>query len=448
MSHRRYVVCGLSNRGLASFVRPLLGARGGSDSVLGFGAGDEDFSAHGDLVGIVDPDAARVAAFNDSLLPAGHPPVPRFAPDRFDEMVRQTSPDVVIVTAPDHTHVDYIVAALERGIDVVAEKPMVSTAAQAARVLAAEKASSATVLVTHNLRYTQRHRQIKKLIRAGAVGRPTHVTLDYHVDVRHGASYFLRWNRRREYSGGLSVHKSTHHLDLVSWWLDDTPEQVFALGGRNYYGPDSPHRPRDAEGQPYEGAQLRAHDPYYQAQLGSGAFHADAESDRLGLFGLGYAHQYPAGRDLYLYDEEIDIEDTYSALLAYRRGASLAYTIDFSSPWEGYRLVVNGTHGQLETTTGRLPGGEPLPGSSVITHRPLFGPPSTIDVDTVSGGHEGADPLLRHDVFVGPTRESVELGLVASAEEGASAVAAGEAVWRSIAERRPIAPAELLRTAG
>ncbi|WP_166350101.1 Gfo/Idh/MocA family protein [Phytoactinopolyspora limicola] len=429
---------------MTSFVCPLLGVRAGEDTELGFGANHEDYSSHGGLVAVVDPDKERVAQFNAELIPPGHPRVPWYPPDQFGAMIEQDRPDTVIVASPDHTHTDYILAALERGVDVITEKPMVTTAADARRVLAAERASPANVLVTHNLRYVRRHQQIKRLVRDGAVGRPTYVTLEYHVDIRHGASYFLRWNRRRALSGGLSVHKGAHHLDLVSWWLDDVPERVYAVGGRSYYGPDSPHRPRSADGTTYSGRELRARDPYFRAQVGSGAFPDDAATDRVGFLGLTYPHQYPAGREMYLYDDEIDIEDTYSSLLSYSNGASLSYTIDFSSPWEGYRLVINGTHGQLETMSGRLPDGTPLGDSSSIIYRPLFGEPETIEVQTVTGGHGGADPLMRRDIFVEPSAASRELGLAASSLEGAVAVAAGEAIWRSSAEGRVIELRELL----
>src|SRR5690349_16523536 len=106
---KRYVVCGLSNRGLASFVLPLL-------------------EAGETVAGVVDPDQARVAAFNDSVLPDGREPLPWYAPDDFDRMVDDLAPTTVIVTSPDHTHADYIVAALARDLDVISEKPMVTTA--------------------------------------------------------------------------------------------------------------------------------------------------------------------------------------------------------------------------------------------------------------------------------------------------------------------------------
>lgn len=438
-ARRRYALCGLSNRGLASYAWPILGARGGEQAAaLGFGANDEDYSDVAELVAIVDPDADRVADFNTRLLPPGHSPVPWFAPGDFDAMVAATAPEEVIVASPDHTHVDYILAGLRRGLDVITEKPMTSTAADAARVLAAERDSSARVRVGHNFRYPARHQQIKRLILEGAIGRPLSVTLDYHVDVRHGASYFLRWNRYRAQSGGLPLTKSTHHLDLAGWWLDAVPERVFALGGRYFYGPDGAQRPTDRSGRPLPAEEVRAHDPYYQAQLGSGTFPDDATHVRTGMGGLPYNVQYPAGTDLYLYDDAIDIEDAYNALVSYQGGRQLSYTIDFSSPWEGYRITIRGTDGQIDCEHGRLPDGTPLAGQPGITYRPLFGQPRTIDPGAAAGAHDGADPQLRHDLFIGPSVDSTDLGLPATARDGALAVATGEAIWHSIELNQPV----------
>lgn len=436
---RRYALIGLSNRGVASFARPLLGVAGGTETALGYGASADDFSTYGQLVAVLDVDRTRAQAFAETILPPGYPEVRTYTPDQLEELFAATRPDAVIIASPDHTHADYIEAALAHGVEVISEKPMVATATEAARVLAAEQASRATVQVTHNLRYTARHRRIKELLDAGAIGRVLHVALDYRVDVRHGASYFLRWNRTRAASGGLTIHKSTHHLDLIAWWLGQRPSTAYALGGRDYYGADGAHRPSGATT-----AEVRAADPYYRAQLGSGSFPDDASRARQGLFDLPYEVQYPAGADLYLYDQEIDIEDHVSALLTFDGGATAAYAVTFSSPWEGYRATITGTHGVIEVFTGRTPDGEPLPGSGELVLRPMFAPAEEIEVPSAAGGHDGADPLMRRDLFVGPDEESVRLGLRASAVEGAFAVAAGEALWRSIAEQRIVPVPELL----
>ncbi|ACQ78863.1 oxidoreductase domain protein [Beutenbergia cavernae DSM 12333] len=423
-------MCGLSNRGVASFLRPLLGSRGGSESSVGFGANVEDYSGSAELVAVLDADAARIGEFRDTLLPAGYGPVAEYGADDVGRMLDETRPDVLLVTGPDHTHAGHVLAALERGVDVIAEKPMTSTAHDAARVLAAERASTARVRVTHNLRYTPRHRQIRRLIADGAIGRPTHVTLEYHVDTRHGASYFLRWNRTRAASGGLSIHKSCHHLDLINWLIGDLPASVVAHGAQNYFGPRSPHRPAPGDV-----------DPYAAALSASGAL-PGADGVRRGLFDLAYREQYP--QPMSLYDDEIDVEDTYLALVRYGGGAALAYSIDFSSPWEGYTLGISGTHGRIEATYGRERDGQPREGSDHIVHYPLFGSRSRIDVATGAGGHDGADALMRADLFGTPSAESAELGLAASTQQAAYAVAAGEAMWRSASTGAPVDVAALL----
>ncbi|GAB2597575.1 Gfo/Idh/MocA family oxidoreductase [Pseudactinotalea suaedae] len=440
-ARRRYALIGASNRGVASFARPLIGAAGGVDGAHGYGASDDDFSAVGELVAVLDVDRARAEAFVATLVPEGYPPVAVYEPEALEEMLREMRPDAVIVASPDHTHGSYILAALEAGVDVISEKPMVATAAEAATVVAAEAASTATVHVTHNFRYPARHRRIKQMLAEGAIGRPLHVDLAYYVDTRHGASYFLRWNRERAASGGLTIHKSTHHLDLIAWWLGAEPTRVYAVGGRDYYGPRSPHRPAGVG----TAAEVRERDPYHRAQLGSGTFPEATGRARTGLFDLPYEVQYPASREMTLYDDEIDIEDHVASLISYAGGATAAYAVQFSAPWEGYRLTITGTHGSIEAFVGRTPEQEQLPGSGELVLRPLFEAPRPIEVPVATGGHDGADPLMRRDLFVGPDEESTAMGLMADARQGALAVATGEAIWRSAQEGRAIEISELLR---
>lgn len=431
---RRFALCGLSNRGIASFALPLLGLdRDGRP-------GTEDHSSVADLVAVVEPDTVRAAAFEDWLTTHDRPRPARY--DSIETMLTgptATAVDAVIIASPDHTHLAHIRSALAHGLEVVTEKPMVTTTDDARAVLAAEEASTGRVVVTHNFRYPPRHLQLKELLRAGRVGRVVQVLLDYHVDTSHGASYFVRWNRAMAASGGLTLHKSTHHLDLISWLIDDEPVRVAASGGRWFYGPDSPHRPRSADGAPLSGAALREADPYWQTMLRRGAVtDPEAGQPRRGVLDLPYQQQYPADVEFSVYDEEIDSVDTIASVIGYRGGAAASYLVNFSSPWEGFRLTVVGTHGQLEAVSGHVEH-EPLPGSDQITVRPLFGEPEIIPVATGTGGHDGADPLLRHDLFHGPSARSVELGLPADARQGALAVAAGEALWRSAATGETIA---------
>ncbi|MEV0587276.1 Gfo/Idh/MocA family oxidoreductase [Nonomuraea sp. NPDC050310] len=394
----RYALSGLSARGMSVFARPLLG----------------EYAGRGELVAVLDPDRERVRAFDERLA--------WYAPDDFERMVLETAPDVLLVAGPDHTHAGAILTGLRHGLRVVSEKPMVTTAADAGRVLAAS--APGQVRVTHNLRYAPRHRLIRRLLDEGAIGRVLGVELVWNVESLHGASYFQRWNRRAALSGGLAVHKSCHHFDLVGWWLRDTPQQVYAAGSLAYFGAASPHNP----GAALPVAEQRRRCP----------FNARWREEGVELPALR-GRQY-GGQERYLYDAEIDIEDNYAALVRYRGGAHLSYSIQFAAPWEGYRLGVNGTHGRLETSLeyGRQAAGPQPP---VVVH-PMFGERRAYEVPGEHGGHLGADGPMVADLFGdGP-------GDLAPAADAARAVVLGEAVRRSIRTGQAVDVDALLAVAG
>lgn len=424
----RFAVCGLSQRALTMFMEPLSGQ----------GAALGDFSRWGEVVAIVDVDAARIDAFNSRHKAA----IPGYGPDDFDRMVDEVQPDVIAVTGPDSSHATYIVAALRRDIDVLTEKPMTVDSGQANEVIHAEANSKATVRVMHNARYRDPHVAIKRLILEGRVGRITNVELVTNLDTFHGASYFYRWNRRRANSGGLTVTEACHRFDLLNWWLDDIPEEVFGYGSLNFYGPRGAHRPRDAAGQPLSSEDERATCPYNRRWS---APDRDVVSARLhpraGDRGLSYAATYPPERPIYIYDEEIDIEDTYSAVIRYRSGLSVSYSMNASSPWEGYTLAINGTGGRIESTSYAAPGRCPFPAErQTVTYLPMFGQRQVHEVAALptDGGHGDSDLRLMQEIFTGAAPDTEGLGIQADTMAGAYAVAVGEAIWRSAASGRPI----------
>ena len=423
----RYAICGLSRRAVGMFALPLLG---------GPQVGREDYSACGDFVAILDIDRERVEAFNARQ----GTDIPVYGPDDFDRMVSDVAPDVVIVAGPDASHATYIVDALRHDLDVIAEKPMVTDCVQARAVRDAEQASRGSVRVTFNMRYRAPHRALKQMLLDGLVGRVTNVEFTHNLDTYHGASYFYRWNRDRQASGGMSITKSVHDFDLINWLLDDWPEQVFAYGALNYYGPASPYNPSAGQRRRLPVAEQKLRCPYYQRWNGPDAG-APEDDPSLARNSLPTTVQYPADRPLYLYDDDIAIEDTYSAVVRYEHGASMVYSANFSAPWEGYVLGINGTEGRLETVHYSSPGRCPFPvqpGQQIIYY-PLFGERQVHETRAVHGSHGGADPLLRRELFSGRADPTLaHLGLAAGSEAGAYAVAAGEATWRSVEENRPV----------
>lgn len=158
----------------------------------------------------------------------------------FDKALKETKPDLVIVTTVDATHHEFIVKGLKNGCDVITEKPMTTDAEKCQVILDAEKASNKKLLVGFNYRWSPYVTKIKELLAANAVGKITSVDFNWYLNIHHGSSYFRRWHGLVNKGGSLWVHKASHHFDLLNWWIDSDPEEVFAYGALEHYGKNGP----------------------------------------------------------------------------------------------------------------------------------------------------------------------------------------------------------------
>ena len=189
-----------------------------------------------ELVGLCDSNSMRLERARATI----DADVPAFVDA--SEMLAATQPDTVIVATRDDTHADIIVAALEVGVDVVAEKPMATTTEGCRRILDSERRSGRRVDVGFNYRFSPAARKIKELLLSGEIGEITSVDFHWFLDTSHGADYFRRWHAQLAHSGSLFVHKATHHFDLLNWCPGVDPREVFARGELSHYGRRGPFR--------------------------------------------------------------------------------------------------------------------------------------------------------------------------------------------------------------
>ncbi|MET8982193.1 Gfo/Idh/MocA family oxidoreductase [Streptomyces sp. NPDC004539] len=405
-----------------------------------------------ELAGFCDVNSHRVAVHNTWLAEAhpGRAPVPAYAAEDFDEMLRRESVDVVVVCSVDHTHDDYIVRALEAGCDVVTEKPMTTDADKARRVLDAQRRTGREVRVAFNYRYNPVHSAVRELLAEGAIGEVGSVHFEWLLDLRHGADYFRRWHREKANSGGLMVHKATHHFDLVNWWLGTRPETVYAQGGLFFYGAEAGRRRGLARA--YErahGSPAARQDPF--------AVHL-ADSPLLSALYLDAEAQDGYHRDQNVFAPGVTIEDDMAVLVRYATGASLTYHLTAYSPWEGYRVAFNGSAGRLELlveestwTRPRARGADAVPhgtevedtaGRTEILLRPFWEEPREITVRTGEGGHGGGDVRMLEDLF--GDRLPDPLHRAADAADGARSLVTGLAANRSFETGLPVRTRDLL----
>lgn len=432
---KRHAFVGTGGRAI-SFIEPLVTTYAGAN----------------ELVALCDLSATRMAFYNERLRRLGHAAVPAYTAERFDEMLRTERPDEVFVCSQDSTHHDYIVRALHAGCDVITEKPMTTDAEKCRAVLDAVAATGRRVRVAFNYRWAPFRSRVKELIAAGTIGRVRSVNLEYLLDTNHGADYFRRWHAHIENSGSLLVHKATHHFDLVNWWLDAIPQQVFAYGDLVFYGRDNAIARGDEKLTRYErytGEPLAADDPFRLDLSESESFRelylkAEADSDYV--------------RDRNVFRDGITIPDQMSLNVRYRSGELLTYSLVCYSPREGMRVAFNGDRGRIEyhefigTHMNRAvsPGEwavEDKPGAEAegewIRVFPHFASSYLVPMPEIRAAHGGADAILNAH-FYGPSQPPDALGRTAGHEQGAASIAVGIAGMVSIRGNRPVDVAEII----
>lgn len=414
MTRKRYAVVGIGGR-----------------SQMYLKALTDKYESSCELVAICDRNPGRMSHLCSELA-EGYQRLPQYDDATFDRMLKAEKPDAVIVTTMDRFHDHYIVKALDAGCDAITEKPMTIDAKRCRRILDAVERTGRQVQVTFNYRYAPPRSQVKRLLMDGVIGQILSVDFHWMLDTSHGADYFRRWHRSKQNSGGLMVHKATHHFDLVNWWLGTVPVEVYAQGKRAFYTPDTARR------YGLEGHGERCRDCSVTDRC---KFFLDLASTSKwrGLY-LDQEKYDGYFRDRCVWGEEIDIEDTMAVNVRYKSGVLMSYSLNAFAPWEGYVIAFNGTKGRLEHKTvestyvsgdGRVPG-ETDTDASYIRVFPHFETPYDVTLDTGKGGHGGGDHRLLDDLL-SPNPPVDPLKRSADHRAGAYSILTGVAANRSMA---------------
>ncbi len=386
-----------------------------------------------ELVGLCDVNPGRIGVYQQALKEKGLS-APGCAPDGFEAMIRERKANLVVVTTRDSTHDEYVIRALEAGCDVICEKPMTTDAVKCQAILNAVKRTGRQVRVTFNMRYSPVRMQVKELLQSGVIGKILSVEFRWLLNTSHGADYFRRWHRNKENSGGLMVHKATHHFDVVNWWINSVPKTVYATGTRQFYTPEQAERyGLTRRGERCHGCPESARCPFYLDLA------ASAQQKRLYLDQEKYDGYF---RDRCIFSPLIDIEDTMNLAVEFRSGVRMAYSLNAFTPWEGYEIAFNGTRGRLEHTARESSKafGEGVPGEVDgvgIRIWPHFGKPYAVPPADSSGGHGGGDERLMEDLFR-PDPPPDPLGLRADYRAGSWSILMGIAANISMKERRVV----------
>ena len=373
-----------------------------------------------EFAGVLDSDRAKAedfCTFNKVNLPI-------YSENELDKAVKEIAPALAIITTSDFTHADYIVQCLDRKISCLVEKPLCINAEQCQAIWDAQKRNPEFYAVPmHNSRYHNAARSTRKLVKDGAIGEVRSILYQEKLDHFHGSSYFRRWNRHKDFSGGLQIHKSSHHFDRINFLLNRRPLWVCASGCQTAYGPAK----HDSK------AKNCSNCP----EADSCEFFLDYHKNKV------YEQLYGGNKHLYtpdqcVYDKEADIEDFFNVFVMYEGGIPMNYTLAACCAYEGEDLMIEGTTGRLEMCRHAFRRPESRGGDALTLRKEnrlniyRFGQNEVetfnADDDIKNSDHGGCDELIYRDLFADGKSE-----MLASLEDGIYAVLIGAAANVSIA---------------
>jgi len=405
------------------------------------------FAPQAELVACCDVNQGRLELARQAAVAAGRPAPALYAAADFDRMVKEAKPAFLIVTTPCGTHHTYTCRAMELGVDVVSEKAMTVDAESCQRIVDTQRRTGRACRVLFNYRYSPPRTQVKDLLMSGVIGDVLSVDFHWMLNTMHGTDYFRRWHSYKRMSGGLMVHKATHHFDLVNWWLSANPVSVYANGKRQFYTPAMATR-LGLRG-PHERCRTCPETQACGFQLDLAA---NANLKQLYLDNEQHDGYF---RDRCVFRPDIEIEDTMNAVVTYEGGATLSYSLNAFNAWEGYVIVFNGTKGRLEhkieeqvstSGDGSVPGAIKGDGTYIRIY-PLRQPAYEVKPWTGEGGHGGGDAVMLQEVF-SPGRVTDKYLRAADQRAGAYSALVGIAANRCFTTGQPVRIADLVTNIG
>lgn len=137
----------------------------------------------------------------------------------YEEMLKGTNADVVVLATPSGLHAEQTIAAAQAGKHVMTEKPMATRWEDGKRMVAACDAAGVRLFVVKQNRRNATLQLLKRAVEQGRFGRIYMVSVN--VFWNRPQSYYdsAKWRGTWEFDGGAFMNQASHYIDLLDWLI-------------------------------------------------------------------------------------------------------------------------------------------------------------------------------------------------------------------------------------
>jgi len=148
--------------------------------------------------------------------------------------------DIVFVCTQDRDHFGHVIPALEKGYDVIVEKPISPSLSECKKIAETANRLGRKVIVCHVLRYTPFYSKLKEILDSGVIGNIMTVSAEEGVGYWHQAHSFVRGNwRNSDESSPMILAKCCHDMDILLWLTGKKCLKVSSFGHLTHFKPEN-----------------------------------------------------------------------------------------------------------------------------------------------------------------------------------------------------------------
>lgn len=152
----------------------------------------------------------------------------------YSEMLNEVNADVINVVTPHHLHAENTIMALEKGFNVLVEKPMALTSEDCARMNESAKVNNKKLWVVKQNRYNVPIRLAKDALNANRLGKIFMVKCDILWNRYQGYYDESPWRGKKKFEGGALYTQASHFIDLLVWWFGDVVSAKSLMETQNH----------------------------------------------------------------------------------------------------------------------------------------------------------------------------------------------------------------------
>ena len=146
----------------------------------------------------------------------------------YREMLACERPELVAIATESGKHASIALDCVAAGCNLIIEKPIALSIADADAIIAAAKEKGVVVSANHQNRFNKAIQKIRDACNKGRFGRLFYATA--HIRWNRGWEYYSRakWRGTWAQDGGALMNQCIHNIDLLRWMMGDEIDEVFA----------------------------------------------------------------------------------------------------------------------------------------------------------------------------------------------------------------------------